>query len=75
VWGEGMNTLANHIKPDKSGWGSPFQRALGNSQRGDLSPRSATIIWRPDKSLSSGIYLVRATIGKQTIAKRIVYLK
>ena len=32
-------------------------------------------IWRPDKSLGSGIYLVKATIGDKEITKRIVYLK
>ena len=33
-------------------------------------------IWQPDKSIASGIYLVRATTEDgQTITKRIVYLK
>ena len=32
-------------------------------------------IWRPEKSLGSGIYLVRARIGNSEITKRVVYLK
>ncbi|MCD6501467.1 C10 family peptidase, partial [bacterium] len=33
------------------------------------------VIWQPEKSLSSGVYLVRAKIGDNNITKRIVYLK
>ena len=32
-------------------------------------------IWRPDKSISSGIYLIRARAGNNKITKPIVYLK
>jgi len=33
-------------------------------------------IWQPDEAISSGVYLVRATIDDgQQITKRIVYLK
>jgi len=32
-------------------------------------------IWQPEKSLGSGVYLVRANIGENIISKRIVYLK
>jgi len=32
-------------------------------------------IWRPEKSLGSGVYLVRARIGNSEITRRIVYLK
>ena len=34
-----------------------------------------TFVWTPNNSISSGIYLLRSTIGEQTITKRIVYLK
>ncbi|MCD6594416.1 T9SS type A sorting domain-containing protein [bacterium] len=34
-----------------------------------------TFVWTPDKSISSGIYLVRVFLGKQTIVKRVVFLK
>ncbi len=33
------------------------------------------ITWRPDKSLGSGIYYVRAIRGENAIVKRVVYLK
>ena len=33
------------------------------------------LIWQPERSLGSGIYLVRAKIGNSEITKRIVYLK
>ena len=32
-------------------------------------------LWRPDETISSGIYLIRATAGNETITKRIVYLQ
>jgi len=31
--------------------------------------------WQPDESLGSGVYLVRAKIGDESVTKRIVYLK
>ncbi|MCD6501629.1 T9SS type A sorting domain-containing protein [bacterium] len=33
------------------------------------------VIWQPEKSVGSGIYLIRAKIGDGEITKRIVYLK
>jgi len=36
---------------------------------------SGKAIWRPEKNLGSGIYLVCATLGGKTITKRVVYLK
>jgi len=32
-------------------------------------------VWKPESSVGSGIYLVRATVGGQEITKRVVYLK
>jgi len=32
-------------------------------------------VWRPEASIGSGVYLVRATVGEQSITKRVVYLK
>ena len=46
-----------------------------NNRHREMSPTSRTFIWRPDKSISSGIYLVRASIDGQIITKRIVYIK
>jgi hypothetical protein len=34
-----------------------------------------TQIWRPDNSVGSGIYLVRAKMGDKEVTKRVVYLK
>jgi len=34
-----------------------------------------TRVWKPEASVGSGIYLVRATVGEQEITKRVVYLK
>jgi len=52
----------NGSDPDQSG------RRRHNGQGGAL--------WRPDKSVSSGIYLIRAaTSDGKTATKRIVYLK
>jgi len=32
-------------------------------------------IWKPDESLSSGIYFIRATVGEQTITKRAILIR
>ena len=42
-------------------------------QKGDATHRP--YIWSPDESITSGVYLVRARMGDETISKRIVYLK
>jgi len=34
-----------------------------------------SVVWQPSPSLSSGVYLVRATVGDESVSKRIVYLK
>ncbi|RKZ30585.1 hypothetical protein DRQ36_05060 [bacterium] len=33
------------------------------------------LMWTPEKSVGSGVYIVRATLGKKSITKRVVYLK
>jgi len=40
--------------------------------KGDLG---GLFVWQPGDNITSGVYLVRATIGKESISKRIVYLK
>ncbi len=50
------------------------------SEQGSMLPRSQTtsraFIWTPDKSISSGIYFVRARMNDgQAITKRIVYIR
>jgi hypothetical protein len=39
------------------------------------SPTTREFIWQPDASIPSGVYLVRATVGDESVTKRIVYLK
>ncbi len=36
---------------------------------------SSETVWTPDKSTGSGVYLVRATAGKQSATRKILYLK
>jgi len=43
--------------------------------KGEMSEGQRGFIWRPDASLGSGVYLVRATVGEETVSKRVVYLK
>jgi len=42
---------------------------------GGSESRMRAFIWQPDESVTSGVYLVRATAGEKSITKRIVYLK
>jgi hypothetical protein len=39
------------------------------------APANDEFIWTPNKSLGSGVYLVRARFDEQTATKRVVYLK
>jgi len=39
--------------------------------KGDLGG----LVWQPDESLGSGVYLVRARFGEETATRRVVYLK
>jgi len=48
---------------------------IPRSLSGVETNNSHTFIWRPDESISSGIYIVWATAGNETITKRIVYLQ
>ena len=45
------------------------------STAGDARVASSTIIWQPDESLGSGVYLIRAKMGNKFVSKRVVYLK
>ena len=37
--------------------------------------RMMAFTWQPSPSLTSGVYLVRATVGEQSTSKKIIYLK
>jgi hypothetical protein len=53
--------------------GKPEEAPLND---GDVAKRQGVIIWQPSESISSGVYLVRATTNDgQRITKRVVYLK
>ncbi|MCD6418653.1 right-handed parallel beta-helix repeat-containing protein, partial [bacterium] len=47
---------------------------LDNRHR-EMSPTNRTFIWRPDKSIPSGIYLIRATFDGQTITRRAILIR
>ena len=40
-----------------------------------VAPTIRQYIWQPSESIGSGVYLVRATVGDESVSKRIVYLK
>jgi len=55
---------------------------LNGKQIADSSPDSrlpilgsSCVVWRPDESIGSGIYIVRLSANNRTFSKRIVYLK
>ncbi len=50
-------------------------RVQGGTPGADNRAPITEFIWTPDKSLGSGIYLVRAKIGGESVTKRVVYLK
>ena len=63
---------SGHLLPEGEGQMPPSPTGRGTEGEGIKS----TFIWTPDKTIASGIYLVRATTQDgQTITKRIVYLK
>ncbi len=50
------------------------------ADRGKISPSGRNVsqnefVWQPSVNIGSGIYLVRATVEKQSITARVVYLK
>ncbi|MBN2541715.1 T9SS type A sorting domain-containing protein [bacterium] len=49
-----------------------------NDRQGGLSihDRETSIyMWRPGEEIGSGIYLIKANIGKETLCKKVIYLK
>jgi len=47
----------------------------GKNERDGARPSPTEIIWRPDESVGSGIYLVRARFDDGEVTKRVIYLK
>jgi len=62
------NPVGEGLRPSRS---SQNQKTGGS----ETAPLQNEVVWTPDESLPSGVYLVRATIGGQSTAKRVVYLK
>jgi len=57
---------------------TPFGSAQGTEIRSSSEIETTAegqFIWHPDESLPSGVYLVRAQVGKNTAVRRLVYLK
>ena len=41
----------------------------------DLVRDPTPLTWIPDKSITSGVYLIRARVGDEVVTKKIVYLQ
>jgi len=61
----------SHLLPAGEGK-NPLPLGEGGSSQ---TSRVRAFTWTPAQSISSGIYLVRATMGEQTITKQILYLR
>ncbi len=58
----------------------PSATSLEKGGTDDVAPlnkggQGGSYVWQPASSLPSGIYLVRARFGEQSVSKRVVYLK
>jgi uncharacterized delta-60 repeat protein len=68
----GATSLIKGGKPDEV----PLNKGYVAKRQGVSASAQGVIIWQPDETISSGVYLVRATTDDgQQITKRIVYLK
>ena len=68
----GATSLIKEGKPDEV----PINKWDIAKRQGVSASSQGVIIWQPDESISSGVYLLRATTDDgQQITKRIVYLK
>ena len=47
----------------------------GANAREGTSPSPTTVIWQPDESIGSGIYLVRVKIEDTTSTKKVIFIK
>ncbi len=55
--------------------GESIEASLTKSSYAETNNESFSYIWQPDKSINSGVYLVRMITENRIITKRIVYLK
>jgi len=63
----GMRICAYDVGARHSG----AQMQSGEAQSGNASP----ILWRPDKNIASGIYIIRATFGGRKETKKLLYIR
>ena len=66
---EPVEAGAGRLEKDTSTGSVPSFAPLNKGGKG------GSYIWRPDESLSSGVYLVRAKVGNNAKSQRVVYLK
>ena len=65
--------IARRVQPDEAiSYGCEKEDCHGLWPRND---NANAVVWRPDESLPSGVYLVRASQGSNSVTKRVVYLK
>jgi hypothetical protein len=68
----GATSLIKGGKPDEV----PINNGDVAKRQGVSASAQEVIIWQPDETISSGVYLVRATTAEgQQMIKRVVYLK
>ena len=72
VNGRRVATVTEPVEVPACGANSDVNEREGTSP----SPTHNVAVWQPAPSLGSGVYLVRAVVGdKETVSKRVVYLK
>ncbi|MBN2542667.1 hypothetical protein JXI42_07345 [bacterium] len=71
--GRGVFTMECTIRDGANGASEAMGENSGNAVTGLHA--NGEFLWRPNPTLSSGIYFVKATLGEQTVTKRVVYLK
>jgi len=67
-----QTVIARRASPDEAISYECEKDCFGQSPRNDNADK---VIWRPDESLPSGVYLVRASVGEEIATRRVVYLK
>jgi len=76
--GRRLSVISRRVSLDEKSSTIPQEisrQARNDSGMGARNDNVSEFIWAPDESLGSGIYLVRAKVGQQSVTKRIVYLK
>jgi len=64
--------IARRVQPDEAISYGCEKDCFGQSPRND---NAGEVVWRPDETLPSGVYLVRVSAGGCEMSRRVVYLK